>query len=185
MFNSSNSVVDRPNKILKTSQLKPDEIVNEFMKKRESNVRSLDNSSILNSTAYTSCLNSLGGGLNTSNENSSIGFKEWKNYNSPKNLKERINHYTGTFNHNKHRRMDELENKKNFNLNLIKNYRYIDVRTNNHIINFLPKFKKIYFYNNKAQEFYSTGNIQINTERSKVTVLSKIEEYKKFLNSKK
>jgi hypothetical protein len=136
---------------------------------------------LLNSTAFSECYKTLRSSstkdnsvISTSSEFDYKSFKEMK----IKPIRDKFIDYTKSFDKNKSIRLNDKENKMNKNLDIL-NYRYKDVKTNNYILNFLPRFKRIYSYNEKAQKLYKNEVEDKNS--NKVNILTKIEEYKKFL----
>ena len=100
-------------------------------------------------------------------------------------IKEKFRDCTSSFYPNRTSRLNLKEQRMNKNIDIF-DYKFQDVETNNQIINFLPKFKKMYKYNKKIQSLLSREeNQSFSLNPNRVDILKKIEEFKSILNETK
>jgi hypothetical protein len=190
--------ISLPNKF--SENRKADQIVDDFI--QEIKIKK-QNNSILNSTAYSSCLSSVRS-LSVSNDSynkdygsSTLNFSQFRNL-KEKAINEKFNDFTLNINTTKNNKMNRIENQKIKNLDMF-NFRYSDINKNQSMINFLPKFKKINSYNKRALEYFKNNKFEeiliqekntictrcndeyLKGKVSKINVINKVNDYKNYI----
>lgn len=151
---------------------KLNEIYDDFLSKRNSQ------NSILDSTGFTDVRKNLN--MRRSDDKFLFSSYVKEKDKPPAQKAERLlNEFKGNT-----RRMDEIAIERNRNIDLL-NYKYRQVKANNQVINFLPKFKKIYSFNAKVQNLFSRDISTADEPKPhKLNVQHRIKEYRRYLKYK-
>lgn len=157
--------------------------LDEFMEKRKNN---LYNNSVLNSTAFSECKSSLGIDSISSSFNKSQNNANYNLFNKfkSKSITAKFRDEIYLTNNAKQNQLQQKENLMNEQVDIL-NYRYKDTSTNNYILNILPRFKNIYKFNKKVQDYFHGDTIKIS---SRINVENKkldFQDYIKYRNNDK
>jgi hypothetical protein len=166
------------------------DVMNDFYSKRDMKKA---NSPLLNSSAYSDCMDSLCSTRMESiisrsdkdkdrDDHHRLSFRQFVNFKNTQSVKDKVQNFTRSLDISKQIRMDKVAKKRNLNVNVM-NYRYKDVNSNNYVVNLLPRFKRICDYNKKAQEFYNNDiypNENYLKGGNKVNVFDRVLLYKGY-----
>jgi hypothetical protein len=96
-------------------------------------------------------------------------------------IRDKVTNYTNSFDSPRTSRLETKEKLRNKNIDIFE-CRYNDICSNNQVINFLPKFKKLWRYNTRVQNIFE-GKTENQTSNG-INVLKKVNDFKKYLKLK-